>query len=570
MSESSDDIRLINAKVEPAIADLSSSVPYPVKSGAGSILWNKLSANTVTPTNIVFNVNLNPQFIIDREMRLRTQMSVNVRINKGTEPDGDPIKFKFGDTDALRPFPLNQTIQQNTFSIGGQTITLAQRDIFDLLLKCTPKKFLSRYNSTCPSYIDSSYKNYKKRPQGSLNDPLQGYEDALLSDMVPNGAFPITVIGLQQYTSSNVAVGDAGEMEWETNASYATAKVEFETDEPLFISPLIFTGDMNQNKSGIVGVNNFEIQLGLTGVANHMFCASEGGKEYSDLSISKAELHYKTYTASNADTIPIKSVIPYKIINKAVSAPLSGSVPVGGSGNIISQNVYSGFVPDHFIVAVRKRRSDQTLFDASSCFFPITNINVSYNNTSNLLSSLTQEDLWRLSVKNGSTQSFYEFRGKANVGTINESNSGVLNNYAATIGSLLVISTTDLNILPTLAPGTMTNIQFNFNVNFTNNDTEVVSPELVVMYVSDGILTIMNGIGQISNTLLTESGNAKVLSEAPVKVIPELMYVKRTERSGGNLSGLLASKIQKALSGKSGSGVKSGAGVISGGSSLFY
>jgi hypothetical protein len=53
---------------------------------------------------------------------------------------------------------------------------------FDLLLKCTPKKFLSRYNSTCPSYIDSSYKNYKVRPQGGLNDPLQGYEDALLSD----------------------------------------------------------------------------------------------------------------------------------------------------------------------------------------------------------------------------------------------------------------------------------------------------------------------------------------------------------------------------------------------------
>ena len=175
MSETTPDIQALWGKVEPAIADLSPSVPYPVKSGAGSILWNKLSANTSTSTNIVFNANLNPQFIIDREMRLRAQMSVKVRIDRGADAVGSDIKFKFGETDALIPFPLNQTIQQNTINIGGQTITLAQRDVFDLLLKCTPKKFLSRYNSTCPSYIDSSYKNYKVRPRGSLNDPLQGY-----------------------------------------------------------------------------------------------------------------------------------------------------------------------------------------------------------------------------------------------------------------------------------------------------------------------------------------------------------------------------------------------------------
>ena len=569
MSETSDDIRLYNGKVEPAIADLTPSVPYVVKSGAGSILWNRLAATSVNNTNIRFNANINPQFIIDREFRIRAHIKTSIKITRvtttgdGEEKNGDDIKFKYGETDALRPFPLNQMIRNARISIGTQVISLSQRDIFDLLLKCTPKKFLSRYNSTCPSYIDSSYKKYSDR-SGTLNDPLQGFEDALLSDMIPNGAFPITVSNLQQYVSPGVTVGSIGATKWLNTATFATATIDFDIDEPLFVSPFIFTSDMNQNKSGFVGINTYEIDLGLTGEAKHMFCASTGVKEYSntDLKFTNVELHYKTYTASDADPIPIKSVIPYKKIERYISSSDQGSVAPGASREIISPNVNVGCVPDHFIVAVRKSRDAQTLFDASSAFFPIESVSVTFNNNTNLLRSCTAEDLWRLSAKNGSTQSFYEFRGKANIGT------SVGSELANTVGSLLVISTTDLNLPPTMAPGTMANVLYNFRVNFINNEQEAVTSELVVMSVTDGIITIMNGSSQITETLLTEGGNAKVFNESPIKVIPELMYVKRTERSGGNLSGLLANKIQKALSG---SGVKSGAGVQSGGkSSLFY
>ena len=115
----------------------------------------------------------------------------------------------------------------------------------------------------------------------------------------------------------------------------------------------------------------------------------------------------------------------------------------------------------------------------------------------------------------------------------------------------------------------MANVLCNFRVTFKNNDTENIQPEVVIMAVTDGIMTVMDGNVQLSTTLFYEASNSAVLSSTPTEIAPELMYVKRV---GGNLSSLIARKLSSASKSKTGGGVVTGAGVRSAGSapSLFY
>lgn len=563
MSESTPDIQLYNASVNPAIADLASSVSFPVKTGASTTAYNRAVATSVSNSDMQFNINVNPQQIIDRELRVRATVNVNCTVTKATSGSTTTLNYKLGESDALRPFPLNQMITVSTITVGSQAISLSQRDVFDMLVKCVPKRFLSRTNSTCPSYIDSSYKDYTIRPQGSFNDPLQGFEDALLADMVPNGAFPITVGTPVQYNSSNavVAVTAGTEYTWNASSTYAIVPLSFTVDEPLFVSPFIFQNDGLQNKSGILGVNTFSARFNMTGDANHMFCSSVGGRAYSGMVISGAELHYKTHTAQNGVVLPIKSVIPYKQIDRYMTNNNVGSVVAGASQIITSPNINLGSIPDHFVIAVRKQRSGQTLNTASSAFFPINSITGTFNNQTNLLSSCTMEDLWRLSAKNGSTQSFHEFRGTAMLGTDG-------NSLANTIGSLVIVSSTDLQIPSPLAPSALANVVCNFQVRFTNNEAAAITPELVVMAVTDGVMTIMNGNVSLTTSLLTEGMVAQTLTQPSVRESPEGMYTKR----GGSLGSVIARKLERGAGVMSAGGVMSG-GAMSGGktkSSLFY
>ena len=63
-------------------------------------------------------------------------------------------------------------------------------------------------------------------------------------------------------------------------------------------------------------------------------------------------------------------------------------------------------------------------------FLAITNVNINFNNVSGILSNANQQDLYDMSVANGSKQNLYEFMGYATTGS---------GKVASTIGSIVVI-----------------------------------------------------------------------------------------------------------------------------------
>jgi hypothetical protein len=128
----------------------------------------------------------------------------------------------------------------------------------------------------------------------------------------------------------------------------------------------------------------------------------------------------------------------------------------------------------------------------------INNISVNLNNQSGLLSSASQYDLWRLSIKNGSTQSWSEFRGQAYA-------SGAIDALVPTTGSLLVLNPAyDLSLPDYITCGSLGNYNFQMQVNITNQYGFTIQPEIIVTCVNSGIFTTQQGVSAVYTGILTK------------------------------------------------------------------
>ena len=68
------------------------------------------------------------------------------------------------------------------------------------------------------------------------------------------------------------------------------------------------------------------------------------------------------------------------------------------SKEVRSNNIQLSMIPDKLIIFCRRLGMDCTYADA---FLSITNVNINFNNNAGLLSSMTQEQLYKASVASG-------------------------------------------------------------------------------------------------------------------------------------------------------------------------
>jgi hypothetical protein len=209
----------------------------------------------------------------------------------------------------------------------------------------------------------------------------------------------------------------------------------------------------------------------------------------------------------------------------------------------------------------------------SSSFLSIRNIRVNFNNASGLLASATQQDLYNISYRNGSSQSYYEFLGEASVAD----NTNGLVALKATTGSLLVLNPVyDFSLPSYLSSSSLGQYQFQFNMEVYNQyDFNVVQPEICIVTVNSGIFATQQGTSQIFTGILTKEQVLRTKEQNPV---PHLDSVEYKRMVGGKLSNrgmgsvlkmaknkaMSAMDLAKGMSGMVGNGVIGGA--ITGGS----
>jgi hypothetical protein len=513
---------------------------YGVYQGASNNTFQRFSAVSTSPSSIVMNVQLpSESVVLNREVLLEAQnFSFYHRVDN--VPVGQTA-FNYGLTDSMSPFPLAMSMLTLSSQINNTNVSLNLQDILPQLLRMNDSRELYRWNSYAPTLPDQAYFNYSDGVLAN-NNPLASFNNQSYDlDQCPRGSFPATIT-LTQYDSTGAFVSNSPVSANATN--FFIAQVVTTCTEPLFLSPYIFANP-EYNMGGMVGINTINLVATLDSTCKRLWRTSTSGYTHSTAfgvygSSSNpfqgsTSLLLNFLSTQSTDLIPSRQVLPYMDFPRYLSSNSSSSISAGATATLTSQNIQLNQLPDKFIICVRKPMVDMTNTDSDS-FFPITGISVNLNNQSGLLSSASPQNLWKLSVEAGSSQSYNEWIGSQ---SINDNTTGV-GASVKTIGSLLVLSPAMALSLPAmLSSGSIGQFQFQIQITCTNPYSVAIVPEIVIVCANSGIMVNASGSSAIYTGILTKE---QVVSTATEDEVPALEVPEFTRMVGGKMGNFGALK----------------------------
>ena len=559
---------------QSALADITDQLDYAVLSGASSNTYQQFNAVSTSSSSITFNLQVPSESIVtSREVMIRTD--INFTVDVTNVPVGQKA-FDYGNTDALQAFPLNSLFSTSSAQINNTNVSVNTQDVLPQLLRLNNSRELYKYNSFTPSLPDQAYVSYADGVNAS-NNPLGDYADGSYDvDLLPRGSFRLkafsyvyTPVAPAADTLISANVGDA----WKIS-------ITVEVTEPLIgLSPFVF-GDCDYNKQGLVGINAMSFVFNIDSSCKRFLSCSPTparditvslGTVANPAPFENCSMLVNFMSTQPSDLIPARNVVPYHDFPRYLSLQsATGPLGAGASATVNSQNIQINQLPDYFIICARKPMSQQTVKDTSS-FAVINSVSVNLNNASGLLSSATAQDLWRISERNGSTQNWQEFSGKAQFTGTN----AVLAQDVSTTGSLLILSPPfDLSLPDYLSSGSIGQYNFQLQMNITNQSASAYTPEICIICVNSGVFTTVAGSSSIFTGILTKQMVLDAKSSEAVDPVSSVQYKRMI---GGKLGNRIATAVKRMpflrdIAGKmremAGMGVPVGGGVFSAGGKL--
>ena len=477
---------------------MSDKIVYTVNKSGQNVTQQTYKAITASTSQVSFNIACpSEQTMVDRKIILRTSFTLEV---SGTITNTGNFLILLGTDTALAPFPVQSSLSTCQWTINNNTFSLNQADIVNCILKSNDSRQLNSINSGCPTMPDE-YARYVDG-LGQINNPLSSYGNSVDTDIIPRGAY---------YCNSiiDVATGIAP-LPSGGNAQGATYRLQFTTDEPLLLSPALL-GNEDTNQSAMMGITNMNLVMNFNGGARMLRSAGSKstGLACKLYSVDSAELHITYITGHPSDIMSPRCCVPYYDLPRYISqvvGPTAGSMSAPTYATISSNSLQLNVIPDKLFIFVRKVLSTQTMTDTDS-FMPIVNINVSFNNQSGILSSATDDTLFRLSKHAGINSNWDSWRGRAWQGTNATLGAGVL-----TAGSMLCLDMgSGIQISEDwFASGSLGNFNLQFNLTVANYSNVDYSPagntklELVLVTMNSGVCAFERGTTSVFTGILTK------------------------------------------------------------------
>lgn len=515
--------------------DISTQICYGVHKGASSNNFQSFPSVSASDSMISVAVQVpSENTILDRNILVDTDIDFTLGVTG--VPSGSKC-IQYGLTESLQAFPFNSLVTSSNCTVNDTNVTANLQDILPVLLRLNNTKDLYKYNGMTPSLPDQGYKQFSdmaSTPQNPLGDFANSGYDV---NLMPRGAHPVsmvvrhylnatpTVVTDNSLTSTHV--GDRWEIDFKVHVT-----------EPLIgLSPFIF-GNPKFNNQGLVGINGLNFVWNIDSSCKRLFSSASTYPmtlKLGSTPFSGFKLLLNFLNAQPSDLINPKNVVPHVSFPRYLSTNNESLAP-GETKTYTSQTVQISQIPDYFILCARRPMNAQTCKHTSS-FLPIKKLDGTFNNIGGLLSSASQQDLWRMSVKNGSTQNWYEYSGYAN-----RNNVGV-SSTVSTTGSLLIINPAyDLGLPDYLSTGSVGQFTFQYNVTITNNDNSAFQPELVLIAVNSGLFSTVSGQSSIKSGLLTKEivmncTMSETSNTASSGIVEEM--------AGGNMHNKLNSSMKK-------------------------
>lgn len=540
------------------IDDISGELKFAVRGQVNQSTYQPASATTFNNSSHSWNINFPSENIVaDRRVLIDSEVTFTGTFSGFAVGQ---VVFNYGVTDSLAPYPLNSLYLTQQASINNCSITVNTQDVMAPLLRMSDQKVHSKYDGFTPSLVDDTfglYSNTYDPLTGAIasNSPLasainNGYDNKLR----PRGSYPVSVVAYRQPIGGGLPIlipaGNPIAPTVATDIIYVYVTVRL-TEPLLLLSP--FLADMESNNmAGFLGINNLSLQFTVdqtlkrvwrraVNVAGSSVVWSLGSAGDSGVPTSanafynlRVLLNYLSVQPSQYAKISARNILPLLTYDRYL--PNSGTISaftatVGSVVDITSSNISLNQVPDLFIIVARRPMATQTIYMTDS-FYKINSISLNFNNVSGILSGITMPQLYALSQKNGSSQSYEEFSGYMNANSTSGSGQRI-----PTIGSMVVLSGYDLNLPEYLSSSSLGSYNLQFSVQYENQfgAQGAGSPELVVITVNSGYMTTHVGSTQTFSGILNKE---MVMSAKAGANVPNLGQSDYNRLVGGALSNL--------------------------------
>lgn len=532
---------------DATIADITSDLTYAVVTGASSTTYQSFTASSNSNSSLSFSVQLPSESIVmGRDILLETDLNITLRIT-GVPDDG--VAFKYGLESAFSPFPFSQLIGTASAQINNTSVSINLVDVLPQLLAMNDRAYLTDFNATTPSLPDGDFGTYSDGV-GATNNPLGQYQSASHDNhLLPRGSFPV-VQSVRRYIANGTFQDTSLVSQATTN--YWDVALKIHVTEPIFISPFTWS-DPTRCAMGLVGINNFTLTLNINTPSNIAIASKVGGNpniattrcfgsSSPYIAGIRAGLHNETalFTAPRlllkflstqpSDIIEPRNVVPYTDYPRYIT-PFSNTSVIASkaTGTLTTANIQLNQLPSKFMICVRLPVAEQSINNPST-FLAIRSVSLNLNNASGLLSSAQTVDLWKISKKNGSNQTFAQFSGEAKSLDVA---TGELSTFP-TGGSLLVLDPAiNLSLPISLANGSLGQYNFQANITVYNQYDYAIQPEIVIVCVNDGICVTNQGTSSTYTGILTRQ---MVMEAQTMKAIPYTEEVRMTGGRMGNSS----------------------------------
>jgi hypothetical protein len=419
----------------------------------------------------------NPQVVIARYFRVQITftITVNATIRPLVTTPANIINTLYS---GLCQYPVHQMINNLTVQFNNNSITIRPNEIIPkLMYYVMDHETQMSTMSTTMAYPDQT--QYYSMSDGFVTSPFSSYGDSF--DHISRNS-----IGLN-FQGNNTQLQNGGV----TNGQ-VTFKVT--VCEPLMMSPLVFDKHWYR-RPGITMINNVIINIAIDSVQlQRIWRQSENDLvTYNSVQVSFEQpsllLYYKTLPVYM--TSPTSLSYPFANIQNFIyqyTNQISGAM---NTFTLTTNTVQFQTIPHRIIIGVSKITSQKTRNDPDS-YYPITNINITWDNRSGILSTLTQYDLYQLCVKNGLKQSWANFSAIP----VQVYNQGTIKLFIGASAPLALDFGTDIPLLNEEFPGKKGTWNFQCTITAVNTKVYEANPwlpqiDLIVIYT--GRIDIING-----------------------------------------------------------------------------
>lgn len=579
---------------------------YAVYKGALSLTNSPFNAISATPSQHTYNIYVPSENVfVDRGMEWSSTVAMRMDVTLSQAPVVGQSLVVAGRDFSLCAFPLNSLCSTLSATINDTTAVINSNDVLKEVLRLTDYK-KNRLQRTCPTMLDK-YQNYTDAA-GAVNNPLAGYENSSDYAEVPNGSFPglrfTLADGSAPVTVGNVLALGYGFVDnqpvasaetliaWNLNPNAVfTVYFQWTSTEKLVLSPFVFS-DCHEWDTGLFGINNIQLIMNLQtpnrlirscpAYGRNIPVASIGYNTNVSNAYTNSQVNVTFLTPSLDVPLPPKSVVPYMEFPRYITQYSGSPIQPGATQQLISQTITLPQIPDLFIIYALPSASSYGTdglgvplpfpqsYDAdfrmplASRLDGVNNpLTVNFDNFSGLLSSVTTEQLYAMSVKNGLDMDYATWSGQAH-GVRASPNATINGAYGGgavpTQGSLLVLKPSqDVTLQTGQAPSLVGNFTFQFSLTVKNTSSNPQTPRLFVITANSGFFESIRGSSRIIKGVLSEQDiiSAPLAPEGTTSMLQRMV--------GAGIGGALANAMSKARAVMSPSAPAVGAGKSSGG-----